>query len=135
MLERIELERQYAKALGAKHVVFDGTQANRRLVANLDWLEPPRQERIVASNTAARQAFTDRFNESCASRSIEQRIEHAAISTCIELNNGQQHFRAAAWLGLIDIDLTQPILMTRPMRTGGGAIRRDLQLALLGEGA
>lgn len=133
ILERIELERRYAHAVGAKHIVFDSTQACTRLVANLDWLEPPIQERTDADITATRKAFADRFNESCAAASIEQRIQSAANSIGIDISSGQRHFRTAAWLGQIDIDLSHPVLMTRPMRTGGSAIKLGLQKTLLGE--
>jgi hypothetical protein len=51
------------------------------------------------------------------------------------LDTAQRHFRAAAWLGLIDIDLTEPVLMSRPMTTGGAAKKRALQVQLLGEEA
>ena len=133
--ERIELERRYAKAVGATHVVYDGTHVSTKLVANLDWLEPPRQERTDANLCAVRKLFSDAYNISKATGTIEQRIEQAAVSIGIGVSSAQCHFRAAAWLGQIEIDLSQPVLMSRPMKVGGNALKRALRIALLGETA
>lgn len=134
VLQRIRLEQLYAKSVGGKHLVYDGSQVDDRLLANLDWLEPPRQERTDALQILARGAFVQQFNERDEPQPLSQRIERAAQQAGMSTPDGQRHFRAAAWLGQIDIDLTEPVLMSRPMTRGGLVKKRALQRDLLGEG-
>lgn len=133
VLQRIRLEALYAQAVGGKHVVYDGTQASDRLLANLEWLEPPRQERTDTLQIHARGAFVEIFNERHDGEPLGQRIENAAKQAGISTPEGQRHFRAAAWLGQLDIDLFEPVLMSRPMTCGGSTRKRELQRELLGE--
>ncbi len=133
VLQRIRLEELYAQSVGGRHVVYDGRQASDRLLANLEWLEPPRQERTDASQIQARSAFVEQFSVRGDREPLGERIENAAEQAGMSTTDGQRHFRAAAWLGQLDIDLTEPVLMSRPMTCGGLTKKRALQLELLGE--
>lgn len=130
--ERIELERLYARAVGAHHAVYDGTCEPGVLSANLDWLEPPRSEMKDAALTVGRAAFALAFNQTNSEEATESRIQAAAAQLDMALPLAQQHFRAAAWLGTIDADLSFPIIMSRPLMTGGTQLKRQLFAQLMG---
>lgn len=130
--ERIELERLYARAVGAHHAVYDGTCEPGALSANLDWLEPPRSEMNDAALTVGRAAFALAFNKTNTEDATESRIQAAAAALDMPLPLAQQHFRAAVWLRTIDADLSFPIVMSRPLITGGTRLKRQLFAQLLG---
>lgn len=130
--ERIDLERLYARAVGAHHAVYDGTCEPGVLSANLDWLEPPRSEMNDAALTVGRAAFALAFNQTKSEYATESRIQAAAAALDMPLPLAQQHFRAAAWLGAIDVDLSFPIVMSRPLMTGGTQLKRQLFAQLMG---
>lgn len=130
--QRIELERLYAKAIGAHHAVYDGTQAPGDLLANLDWLEPPRSELRDETMAKCRSAFAQAFNGTSADSTVEERIQAVATGLDMELPAAQQHFRAVAWQGAIDADLSFPIVMSRTLTTGGNQLKRALFQQLMG---
>ena len=130
--QRIELDRLYASAIGAHHAVYDGTHAPGALLANLDWLEPPRSELRNETMATGRAAFAQAFNDTSANGAVEQRIRAVATSLAMELPTAQRHFRAVAWQGAIDVDLSFPIVMSRPLTTGGNQLKRALYRQLMG---
>lgn len=73
--QRIRLEELYAHAVGGKHVVYDRSQVNDRLLANLEWLEPPRQERTDTTQIQARDAFVEHFNERGDGEELRERVD------------------------------------------------------------
>jgi hypothetical protein len=115
VLERLELERRYAAAVGARHVIFTGDEVCSRLKANLDWLMPYHSHMQDASLTQRRGKFVAAFATTCEFQSIHERVQAGAHLCGTALDLAQEDFRAAAWLGQIDIDLTQPVLMSRPV--------------------
>lgn len=132
VLQRIELERLYAESVGGLHVLYDGSQVSSHLLGNLDWLEPTRQERTSMKEQALRTQFVHHFDEQPFSSPVGDRIAHAASAMAIEIEEANKLFRAAAWLTEIDIDLSQPLLMSRPVITGGMSVKRALLKQLTG---
>lgn len=130
--ERITLERLFAESIGAMLVVYDGNQEAGSLSANLDWLEPRKAELDDLELSLRRNSFVAAFNASASLNSAERRIAEAAAFTKMEIAEAQRHFRAAAWLGRIDVDLRAPIIMSKPLKTDGGVHKRLLQKQLLG---
>jgi len=130
--ERIELERLYASAVGARHAVYDGSHAPGLLLGNLDWLEPARSELRDETMATGRAAFARAFNGTSADSTVEQRIQDVANSLAMDLPTAQRHFRAVAWQGTIDADLSRPIVMCRPLPTGGHQLRHTLSQQLMG---
>jgi hypothetical protein len=53
----------------------------------------------------------------------------------IPAEHAENYFRAAAWLSLIDIDLTKPIVFSLPLRRDLAGTRKRLARELLGEPA
>ncbi len=130
--ERIELERLYALAVGAHHAVYDGTHEAGALLANLDWLRPRHSELADTAMGEARTAFAQAFNETEGGTPIRVRIQQVATRLVIELTTAQAHFRTSAWQGAIDADLRHPVLMSKPLRTGGAMVKQALFRELMG---
>ena len=129
--EVLDLERRYAAAIGCKHVVFTGDEVAPRLLSNLIWLEPPRSHLLTRDGNARRE-FAAYFNEQDDDISIERRIELASELARIPRCDAHADFRTAAWLGLIDIDLTRPVLMSRPVVRGRAQTKGALREQLVG---
>ena len=130
---RITLEQEYAREVGAHHFIYDGTAVPKLLIANLDWLAPSPSEWICALRAAERSAFAAAFVATEASQSLEQRISVSADRIGIELQRGQEAFRACAWAGQIDIDLTRAVVMSRPVVPSNKEFIKDLRHIALGE--
>ena len=133
MKERIELERLYAESVGGKHVLYDGSKVSEELLANLGWMEPLRVERVSPNRCADRARFVKHFQKSSSREALRDRISRAAASAGISQSEGGAHFRAAAWLTEVDIDLNQPVVMSEPMKTGGSSFKNALFTSLTGE--
>lgn len=132
MHERITLERLYSTAVGAHHAVIDGTQFSKRLIENLDWLRPVRSELVELTAGAMLKDFASTFMEFADHESIHRSKCKAAELFGLEPRVADSHFRTAAWLGLIDIDLSAPILMSRQLTRDGGRTRAGLTDLLWG---
>lgn len=132
MKERIELERLYSVQVGGHHVVIDGTQFTGQLIENLDWLRPLRSELIEMTRSHRLQDFASKFMALANERSIEAAKHDAGSAFGLEGKVMEDHFRAAAWLGWIDIDLSQPVVMSRPLMRDRGRTRARL-MNLFGE--
>jgi hypothetical protein len=133
MLQRIHLERLYADSVGAKHVLYDGSHVNPDLLTNLDWLEPLRSDRSDLAVLNERARFVTAFKQRSPDEPLRDRIAHAAQAVAVDITTAQRHFRTAAWMTEIDIDLSRPILMSLPMTTGGGEFKTSLFVRLTGE--
>lgn len=129
---RIELERRYAGKVGAFHAVFDGTQADKTLVTQLDWLAPRHEEYRSVVECRLRSKFADAFNRIDAARTTEDLVSRTAEHLDLDIKEAQRLFRACAWEGSIDADLTHPIVMSRPLRRGGSRVKKQLMKQLTG---
>ncbi len=132
-LERLELERLYSKQIRIRHMVVDSEVFGNELLANLDWLMP--DEHVVADllNDPHLGEFHDRLNEKVFSISIDEAIEEARHHIGWTRKLGCSAFRYFTWMQELDIDLTQPLLLTQPAQGGGICIRTLLRHELLGE--
>jgi len=131
MRERIELERLYSHAVHAFHVVIDGTKFTRDLTGNLDWCRPLRSEMRRPSHCNRLSEFCGLFM-SCAEDSIEGAIRFSAEKMMVSKLDSEALFRAAAWVGLIDIDMSVPIILSRPLRRDSTQFKERLRKELLG---
>ncbi len=129
---RIELERRYAEKVGAFHAVFDGTQVSKTLVTQLDWLAPRHEEFRNEVERSHRRQFAEVFNRFDAGRTTEDLVASTAKELELDVKEAQRLFRACAWEGSIDADLTHPIVMSRPLRRGGSRIKKQLMQQLTG---
>jgi len=133
VLERLEMERRYALSVGAAHRVINGTEMNKHLIENLDWLMPLRSEFSGLLHPETLQAFTAEYAVPAKTgEKLKVCIEHATRALKLNDKQGFSLFRGATWLGLTDIDLTRPIIMSRQPTKGGSEHLRSMQQALLG---
>jgi hypothetical protein len=131
-LERLELERLYSIAIGARSIVFDGTEASRRFFANLDWFRPLHAEVAAYGQSNQLQDFAGQFLAASRALPIRECVAHCGRLLALNHDSAHRFFRMAAWLGLIDIDFTQSIVMSRPLRRDGGGTAKRLRALLLG---
>lgn len=131
MQERIHLERLYSVVVGGKHVLIDGTQFTKTLIANLDWLRPLRSE-FLALCHARLKDFGGYLMEAAETDSLGQAVNHAGRMVGLDSVRANSHFRAAAWLGVIDIDLSSQLVMSRQLKRDSIGLKLRLQRELLG---
>lgn len=131
-LERLELERRYARAIGALNIVINGSEAPRRFFARLDWFRPLHDEMLVFARSAALEDFVAHFLHICGSMPLNRAVR--AVGQRYHLSPDLSHrlFRMASWLGHIDLDFMKPISMSRPINRDGGVTRKRLRMELLG---
>lgn len=115
--ERLHLEAMYANAIGATSCIFTENSIPRELSKNLDWLTPLASEWAEHRSSSLLRDFADEFMLQADNAPLRECRIHAARKTKL-IDNELQHnlFRMAAWAGMIDIDLTQPIIFDRYMR-------------------
>lgn len=132
ILERIALERLWSEEVGAVHVTVDGEQWPERLGYNLNWLQPLRSEVVTLLQRRRIEDFGGHFMAVADGMSLEEAEAHAAAR--LQMTKGQKndYFRAAAWYGYIDIDLTQPIVKSRPLRRDQSSFKAQLRNMLFG---
>ena len=111
-----------------QHVVIDGTQWNSKLIENLDWLRPLRQE-LQSFDESKLNDYAHWVMD--GNDSIRSANVIAAAKTGMDLTTANSYFRAAAWRGLIDIDLTQDVIMSRPLVRDVKGTKIRLQRELL----
>lgn len=128
---RLELERRYAKQIGAFHTVFTDSVVNDHLRKNLIWLTPC-HEHLVANPPASRAAFLAQFSGQSDAMPLNARMR--AIANAFSLTEALvvEKFRTAAWLGEIDIDLTVPLTMAYPLRKDARGRKTALRQQLMG---
>lgn len=131
MHERIQLERLYSTIVGGMHVLIDGTQFTKTLIENLDWLRPLRSE-LQSFCKARLQDFGGYLMETSETDSLSQAVNHAGRLVGLESDHANCHFRAVAWLGIIDIDLSCPIVMSHLLKKDSRGLKQRLQRELLG---
>jgi hypothetical protein len=132
MHERIEMEILYAKSVGARHVVIDGTQFPDRLSAQLDWLRPLKEEIDFAVNKVLLGIYATSLMQVADGRSLMEAKKCAARAVKIDGELAEAYFRAAAWQGLIDIDLGHEIQVWKPLRRDHKNLKSRLRATLLG---
>jgi hypothetical protein len=131
-LERLELERRYALAIGARNIIFDGTEAPRKFFAQLDWFRPLHDEAWLFGQSPVLEDFAGSFLRASETLPIAAAVRQMAARFNFDFDLAGRLFRLASWTGHIDLDFMQPIAMSRPIRRDGGATRTRLRMALLG---
>lgn len=132
-LERLELERLYSNHIKIRHIVVDSEVFGTELLANLDWLMPDEQITADLIDNPHLGEFHDQLNEKAFCISIDGAIEEARNYVGWHRKLACSAFRYFTWTQDLDIDLTQPLLLTQPAIAGGKRIRSLLQHELFGE--
>lgn len=114
--ERLELERLYALELNATSIIFHEQSIPKQLATNLDWFMPTHSELLAFRSSTRLADFAGAFNLYADNDSIFNCRKRAAHATSLaDTAESHAHFRAAVWLGLIDMDLTRQVRLSRPI--------------------
>jgi hypothetical protein len=132
-LERLELERRYCAQLHIPHLIVDSEVFGNMLLANLEWLMPDEHVATDLIKDPDLEDFSDVISEQIYITAIDEMVDHARAKVGWTRSRAFSAFRYLAWTPALDIDLTQPVLMTQPATPGGARIRQLLQRHILGE--
>lgn len=131
-LERLEMERRYGNEISASYHVSSSALVPILVAGQLEWWLDCAS--LVLTPTLI--PLAERFAELVTVRSndsIAEAVSAVADRLKIDLDNAWLLFRHCAWTQAIDIDPSQKILTSHPIRPGGRKLRRNLQKNLFGE--
>ena len=129
--ERIQLEMLYSRAVGASHIIIDGTDFTQRLIGNLDWFMPLRSQNKDLDSRDRIEEFSHWFL-CVADDSVTNAKHYAAKKMQLDYNEVEKLFRASAWKGYINIDFFEPVIMSRPLSLDTKKRKQQLSIKLLG---
>lgn len=132
-LERLELERLYCEQICVPHVIVDREVFGAQLLANLEWLMPDETTVCELSKDPSLDEFLTSIAKALILLPIDIAVEHVSTQFGWPATRGFTAFRYATWTQFLDIDLTQPILMTQMATGGGNQIRELLRQEIFGE--
>lgn len=130
--ERLALEHLYAKAAGAFCKVFSTSLIPKLLPQHLDWFMPRNLTIQAFGTTSMLIDFAAAFMEVARERSISASRLYAATQVGISQTEMQHlFFRLSCWQGLIPIDFSEPIIMSRLLKIDRG-LKENLRSELFG---
>ena len=130
--ERVKLDALYCEAIGASHCIEDAAGLDSMLLSNLSWLRPLTSEVRQHRETNRLADFAGRFNELALQMSLTDAARQAGAALDLPVQEAYRLMRIGIWVHLIDIDLTQPVLMTRPATRGTARVLNMLRARYLG---
>ncbi len=130
--ERVELHRLYCNVVGARHFIEDATAFKSELLRNLYWLRPLTSEVREHRNTARLHDFAERFNELALHMPLSAAAVEVGAACGMGADEAYRFMRIGIWLHLIDIDLTEPVRMTRSVTRGSAKVLNMLRARYLG---
>lgn len=135
--ERLELDRRYCVAANIPHHLVHPEQLPRTLVVQLHWLAPIEPwlqlKQLITSDEY--QLYLKHLQPTVYEVPACDASRHAASKVGWTAEENQRALRIALWYQHLDVDLLQPIHMTRPLRQGGVALREQLQRQWFGRRA
>lgn len=127
--ERLELDRRYCVAAGFPHHLVHPEQLSQTLAVQLHWLAPimPKDELESFIADEAYQSYLLRLE-----RMVHELPAHQASCSAAEAigwseQRGHQALQIAMWHQHVDVDLSQPVSLTRVLKTGGVALRQQMR--------
>jgi hypothetical protein len=136
--ERLELDRRYCLAIGAHHVIEHGEDFNepyfKLLLKQLRDYKPLTSQIRRHRGTQRLIDFACGFEKLAQDRALGDRVRAAGEQVGLDAPDSFLFFRLSAWMHLVDIDLTQPLQMNKPIRRGGARVLEVLWQRYLGEG-
>lgn len=124
--ERIELDRLYCTAVGAHHHHEDGSSFSTELIRQLIGFRPAVSFLRAHRRTNRLQDFVCKFNDYANDRFVSDAALAAGRDVRLDRDDAFAFFRLGVWLHLIDIDLTQPVQMRKPIKPGGASVIQAL---------
>lgn len=129
--ERLELERRYSAEISGDYHVSSSALVPILMAGQLEWWLDcaslaPMPTLIPLAEPFARMVMAR------PDLSIVEAVADAGNVLKIDLDKAWLLFRHCAWTQAVDIDPSQRILTSYPIRPGGRALRRSLQQTLFG---
>lgn len=133
VVERLELERRYCNEAGISYRIVHPEVLNRTLANHLAFLSyaatlPPN---FTCPNRL--EEFASLVEERAEGHGLWRATTEAAKKHDIEQSNIALLLHHCVWRGLIDVDLSKPLLMSYPPERGATQLRKRLRRELLGE--
>lgn len=127
-LERLELERRYALEIDSIHVIASSALIPIAMAGYLEWwLDAAILSDVALAGSADR--FTDAVSRD-ETLSIYQAVRGAATELKLDMKAAWLLFRHCCWMQKIDIDPSQPLLTSYPIKKGGWALREAIRIEL-----
>ena len=121
------IRQAYCEEVGARPIRYVGDMVPKRLLTNLDWLMPLHDEWVAVKQTSALVDYAEEFNRICDVMPLgKAQKKVAAVLGITDLKLAHAYFRMAAWNGSIDIDLSRPVLMSRPLLRDRDGVKASL---------
>lgn len=118
--ERLELERRYAELNGGVHIVEHGENLPHKLIDNLDWILPLRQEILSLRPYSKHKDFCATLMTLSTSVPLGTAIARSGEIHKLPATLAHTYFRVGVWLHRIDIDLNLPVVMSMPLNRDNG---------------
>ncbi|HDR8967138.1 TPA: TnsA endonuclease N-terminal domain-containing protein [Burkholderia vietnamiensis] len=130
ILERLELERRYCRAISARYHIAHDLALPRQLFANLEVCGTGLACRDRICSAPRFDEFRDALIRGMLRRPLREAVRIATANTGFSKCLAWPAFRLLAWQLDIDIDLSEPIATSSLMVRGGRAIHARLRDSL-----
>lgn len=131
--ERLELARRYCSECNIPHLLLHAEKFSHELLVNIDALAPT--IRLPRLDSPAYLEVVKSIQDNGYYNSPTSIINSIASKRDYSPNELYAHFRLALWRLDIDHDLTQPLNLENPLKTGGIYTREKIRKVWLGEKA
>jgi hypothetical protein len=131
--ERLQLEVACMNRYDATHVVVDRRLLGPHTGGNLEFFSSGYRIPSALQVVSLQGDFLDRFLDIASTSSISEGINRAARGTGLDQMSANLLWRHLVWRQRIDIDITAPLELGRPLRGGGKDIARAISRELFGE--
>ena len=116
-LERLELQRRYANAIGARYIEYTEATCSPLLLSQLEWFSPTHSQLRNLGHREELHRFSEHFVSVQRDLSIHDAKGVAGQRSGIaDSRMCQRLFLLGAWLGLINIDFEHHVVMTERAR-------------------
>jgi hypothetical protein len=133
-LERLELDRRYCRHADIPYRLAHPEQLSRDLLVQLHWLAPIERYAAIAefTKTMRYRTYVERLSETAYDRpawiASREAGKHVGWSSHVE----QTAMKIAIWYQHVDVDVSRPVITTRPFTPGGRALRDRAKAQWLG---
>jgi hypothetical protein len=128
-IERLELQRRYAKQADATVAIADARLIGEHFGANLENYAAAARLPQHLSDPARLADFSGLVAERSAKETLNDAIATARWRFRLDVDSAALMFRAGVWRRLIDVDLSEYVVMSEPRRPGArlaAALEREL---------
>lgn len=126
-LRRAELERRYMHEISGNFVMANPERYPQALYLNLEWLMPDDEVSDALEASPGFVAMCEHLIANINDVPIERAIQDGRLLSNMDSETANAVFRLLAWRQQIDIDLSSPIAMSRPARSGGKIVYQALR--------